>query len=70
MEDSLEAVSNLCSGPRYTENGEIIPYSILGSVNDFKQSHLASTGDEVILSSLECDNKTLQKYTLYTLCGV
>ena len=43
VDKELPDVAVASSGPRFTTDGEILPYSILGSVSDYKQA-TAATG--------------------------
>ena len=46
VETSLPEVAVQSAGPRFNAQGEILPYTILGSVEHYKNSMLA-TGNEV-----------------------
>ena len=46
VDAELQDIAGQSSGPRFTTQGEILSYSVLGAVEDFKQGLLA-TGQEV-----------------------
>ena len=52
VEKDLPEVAVASSGARFNAAGEILPYSILGSVNDYKQA-TAATGYTVCARCLE-----------------
>ena len=54
IQNDLSNVAAQSAGPRYNERGEIIPYSLLGNVDDYKKSMIAS-GKEVCILLILCD---------------